>query len=91
MDTVKAKVELPKSILNICKIDEERLPETITKNFTIELYREGVTSLGKAGEILALTKKEMVGLLKDRQIPLNYDIAELEKDRDTWKRLDDDC
>ncbi len=87
MDTVKAKIELPRSILNICNTDERGLPETVTKSFIIELYREGAISLGKAAEILGLTKIEMMAILRDRKIPLNYDSEELEKDRDTWKRL----
>jgi len=88
MDTVKAKIELPRSILNICKIDERGLSETVTRSFIIELYREGVISLGKAAEILGLKKLEMVAFLKERNIPLNYDSDELEKDRETWKRLE---
>jgi len=87
MDTVKTKVELPKSILEICDLEEEELPEEITKNFILELYREGTISLGKAAELLGYTKNELMVLLKERKIPLNYDTKELEKDRETWKRL----
>lgn len=88
MDTVKTKIELPRSILNICKTDEKGLSETVTKNFIIELYREGMISLGKAADILGMTKEEMRALLKERDVPLNYDSTELEKDRETWKRMD---
>ncbi len=88
MNTVKAKIELPKSILNICKTDEKGLSDAVAKNFIIELYREGVISIGKAAELLGLTKLEMMGILKDRKIPLNYDPEELERDRETWKRIE---
>ncbi len=88
METVKAKIELPRSILNICRTDEQGLPETVTKTFIIELYREGIISLGKAAEILGHTKIEMMAILADRNISLNYDSEELEKDRKTWKRLE---
>ncbi len=87
MDTVETKIELPKSILNICKTDRNGLSETVTKSFIIELYREGMISLGKAADILGLDKKEMMALLKERNIPLNYDSDELEKDRETWESL----
>ncbi len=88
MDTVKAKIELPRSILNICRTDEKGLSETVTTTFIIELYREGIISLGKAAEILGYTKIEMMAVLRDRNIPLNYDHEELVKDRETWKRLE---
>ncbi len=87
MDTVKTKIELPRSIMDICDVDEEELPEEITKNFIIELYREGTISLGKTAEFLGMTKSELMVLLNERDIPLNYDSKELEKDRGTWKKL----
>lgn len=87
MDTVKTKVELPRSVMNICDLDEEELPNEVTKKFIIELYREGTISLGKAAEFLDMTKKELKVLLEERNIPLNYDSKELEKDRETWDRL----
>ena len=88
MDTLRVTIELPRSILNICRTDEKGLPETVTKTFIIGLYREGVISLGKAAEILGCTKTEMMEVLRDRNIPLNYDHEEVVKDRETWKRLE---
>ncbi|MFW5927816.1 MAG: UPF0175 family protein [Thermoplasmatota archaeon] len=87
METIKTKIELPRSIMNICGLDENELPKEVAKNFIIELYREGTISLGKAAEFLGMTKKELMVLLDERNIPLNYDSEELKKDRDTWEKL----
>ena len=57
--------------------------------FVLEMYRKGIISLGKATEILDVTKWEMPGIPKDRGIPLNYDVEELEEDRKTWKMLEE--
>ncbi|MGM0405906.1 MAG: UPF0175 family protein [Thermoplasmatota archaeon] len=82
MDTVKTKIELPRSILNVCKTDEKMLSKTVTRSFIIELYRDGVISLRKVGGILGLKRIEMMAVLRERNIPLNYDSDELEKDRE---------
>ncbi len=87
METIRATIDLPRSILLLCKTRSKELPKLVKTSFILELYREGVISLGKAAEVLGVTKEGMSGILKDRGIPLNYDVGELEEDRRTWKRL----
>ena len=58
-------------------------PETTSNNPTSEsvalhLYKNGTISLGKAGEILGLSKQEMLHLLSIRRIPINYTTDDLE-------------
>ena len=74
------KVELPKEFSLLCKIDEEDIPAFIRKLVALELFREGKVSLGKASEIAGLSVWEMMSLLKERRIPLNYSIKDFEKD-----------
>jgi len=64
MDTLRVTIELLRSILNICRTDEKGLPETVTKEFIIGLYREGVIALGKVAEILGYSKIEMATVLR---------------------------
>jgi predicted HTH domain antitoxin len=58
-------------------------PETTSNNPTsksvaLHLYKNGTISLGKAGEILGLSKQEMLHLLSIRRIPINYTTDDLE-------------
>lgn len=54
----------------------------------IESYRTGKISVGKVAEILGLeTSFEGQAWLASRGIDLNYDIKELEADRETLRRL----
>ena len=71
---------MPKEFSLLCKIDEEDIPAFIRKLVALELYREGKVSLGKASEIAGLSVWEMMSLLKERRIPLNYSIKDFEKD-----------
>lgn len=85
METIRATIELPKSILSTCKARESNLPTVVKTSFILELYREGLISLGKAGELLGMSREEMLGVFKEKGISLNYDAADLEEDRKTWR------
>ena len=71
---------MPREFSLLCKIDEEDIPAFIRKLVALELFREGKVSLGKASEIAGLSVWEMMYLLKERRIPLNYSIKDFERD-----------
>lgn len=52
----------------------------IRKLIALELFREKKISLGKASEIAGLSVDEMISLLKEKEIPLNYSVENFEKD-----------
>ena len=87
METITAEVTLPRSVFTLFKTRRKELSHLIKKSFVLEQYREGKISIGKAAELLGMTKWEMFGLLKDRKIPVNYDVEEFEKDIETLKKL----
>jgi len=67
-------------------------PETTSNNHVSEsaalhLYKNGTISLGKAGEILRLSKQEMLHRLSIRRIPINYDVDDLKSDLKTLDRV----
>lgn len=74
------KVEIPKEFPLLCKIDEEDIPAYLRKLIALELFREGKASLGKASEIAGLSVWEMMSLLKEKKISLNYSVKDFEKD-----------
>ncbi|WP_297071377.1 UPF0175 family protein [Thermococcus sp.] len=47
---------------------------------TIELYREGKLSLGKAAQLAGLGVREFLYELRRRGIPINYTMEEAEED-----------
>ncbi len=85
--TLKTEIQLPSDILYSLGIDKAHLEYFIKKNFLLELYREGRISLGRMAALLGLSKIEMLGVLKDLKIPLNYGASELDEDIETAKKL----
>lgn len=85
--TIKTEIQLPADILYSLGIDKTRIEYFVKKNFLLELYREGRISLGRMAALLEVSKTEMLGIMKDSKIPLNYGVSELDEDIETAKRL----
>jgi len=84
---IKTEIQLPVDILYSLGIDKARMDYFIKKNFLLELYREGRISLGRMAALLGVSQTEMLGIMKDSNIPLNYGVSELDEDIETAKRL----
>ncbi|MCK4929186.1 MAG: UPF0175 family protein [Methanosarcinales archaeon] len=88
MSEVKTTLNLPASFPSSVKVSESEMPEFIKRTLAIELYREGKLSLGKAAELAgARNKWEMLTILDNNGVPLNYTIKDLEDDLDTLERI----
>lgn len=87
MKMVTTEIHLPGDILYSQGIEKDRVEYFVKKNFLLELYREGKISLGKIADLLEMNLVEMLGIMKDSNIPLNYGVAELEDDIETANRL----
>jgi len=58
------------------------------RSLAVELYREGRLSLGKAAELAGTKSKwEMLMLLSERGVPLDYTANDAEKDLQTLKSV----
>jgi predicted HTH domain antitoxin len=58
------------------------------RSLAVELYREGRLSLGKAGELAGTKSKwDMLMLLRERGVPLNYTADDAKKDLKTLKSV----
>lgn len=87
METITTQITLPRTVFMLFKTRQRELEYLIKKSFVLEQYREGKLSIGKAAELLNITKWEMFTLLKEHKVPVNYDVEEFEKDIETLKKL----
>ncbi|MFH1774810.1 MAG: UPF0175 family protein [Methanobacteriota archaeon] len=84
LDTVS--VNLPRELIRILKIREKDFSKAVLESITVELYREGLISLGKAAEIAKISKWEMFEILAAKKIPLQYYPEDLKQDIKTLKK-----
>jgi len=81
-------IEMPASILTTLPVNRKQLPDYICKTLAVELFREGKLSLGKARELASLPDKwEMITLLGERGVSVNYTADDAEVDVDSLDRL----
>jgi predicted HTH domain antitoxin len=81
-------IEMPASILTTLPVSRKQLPDYILKTLAVELFREGKLSLGKARELANLPDKwEMIRLLGDRGVSVNYTEDDAEVDVASLDRL----
>jgi predicted HTH domain antitoxin len=85
---VLAEVDMPGSILALIKVDPDQLGPFIKRSLAVELYREGKLSLGKAAELAgAKSKWEMLMLLSERGVPLDYTAEDAKDDLRTLREV----
>jgi predicted HTH domain antitoxin len=85
---VLAEVDMPGSILALIKVDRDQLGPFIKRSLAVELYREGKLSLGKAAELAgAKSKWEMLMLLNERGVPIDYTSEDAKDDIQTLKEV----
>jgi predicted HTH domain antitoxin len=85
METVS--IDFPRDLINIFKIREKEFPHKIRVTLSVELYREGLVSIGKAAEIAKVSIWEMQDILAEKKVPLNYYSEDLETDIKTLKKV----
>jgi len=72
----------------LIKVDKDQLGLFIKRSLAVELYREGRLSLGKAAELAGIKSKwEMLMLLSERGVPLDYTADDAEMDFKTLKSV----
>ncbi len=80
---LKTQLSLPKEIIKICRVREAELPKFLVRIIAVELFREGIISIGKAAEISGVSIREMMNILTSKKISLHYSTEDLDKDIQT--------
>ncbi len=83
----KISIDVPKDLIHILKVRERELPKVLREIIAVNLYKEGLISLGKASEIAGVSRWEMFDILAAKKIPLQYYPEDLEEDIETLKKV----
>lgn len=80
-------IDVSKDIIHILKVREKELPMVLREIIAVNLYKDGLVSLGKASEIAGVSKWEMFDILAAKRIPLQYYPEDLEEDIETLEKM----
>jgi len=83
----KISIDVPKDLIHVLKVRERELPKVLREIIAVNLYKEGLISLGKASEIAGVSRWEMFDILAAKKIPLQYYPEDLEEDIETLEKM----
>ena len=84
---MQVTVELPDDIARCLKEKQPDLSRSVLEAIAVEAVREGTISAGRAAEMLGISRDEMDAILKRADVYLDYTLEDLERDRETHRRL----
>jgi predicted HTH domain antitoxin len=76
-------ITIPKAVEHALRIPVKNQGKELKKLLALKLYDKGILGMGKARELIGVTRMEFMYLLKEERIPLNYDQDDLEEDLKT--------
>ena len=83
----KYYIEIPEDTIRALGIPKKEIDSTIKKELAVYLFEKGKLSFGQARKLAELSVWDFIGLLRKREVPLHYDIAELEEDIKTLENV----
>jgi predicted HTH domain antitoxin len=84
---MQVTVELPDQVARQWGETPDAVRRHVMEDAAIEGYRAGRLSHRQVGEMLELDYWQTEALLKERGVPLNYSVADLEADRVTLDKI----
>ena len=78
--TIRLEFELPKDLFLKGRSSEQMVKVETLKRLAATFYADGSLSLGKAAELANMSKQDFLDFLAEHNIPLNYDVDDLEED-----------
>ena len=84
METIS--IDVPKEIIHILKVRKRELPRVLREIIAVNLYKDGLISIGKASEIVGVSKWVMFDILAAKKIPIQYYPEDLEEDIETLEK-----
>jgi predicted HTH domain antitoxin len=80
------QVDLPEELLQAARISAQpsmsaSASREVAKLLALELFREGVVSLGRVAELCGVPQAEFMQFAAEREVALHYSLDDLEHDR----------
>lgn len=83
------ELQIPDEVARVLSSEYADLPRAAIEALALEGYRSNRLSDGQLRQLLGFTSRMQVhAFLKDRGVPLNYSLADLDSDRETSKDLE---
>jgi predicted HTH domain antitoxin len=83
----KCDIEIPENVLKSLGLRESEVSSVIKKELAAFFFQRGVLSFGQARQFAEMSIWDFIEFLKERKIPLHYDLSEYEEDLKTIEEI----
>jgi len=79
----KFEMNIPDTILQVLGANKKNIDRVLKQELALHYFEKKRLSFGQARELANLSTWEFIDLLRERKIPLRYDLEELDEDLET--------
>lgn len=84
---VRYNIEVPEKVVKTLGLRESEANEMLKIELSAYFFEKNLLSFGQARQFAGLSVWDFLGFLRERKIPLHYDLAEYEEDIKTIGEL----
>jgi len=84
---VRYDIEVPEKVIKTLGLRESEVSEMLKRELSAYFFEKNLLSFGQARQFAGLSVWDFLGFLRERKIPLHYDLAEYEEDLKTIGEL----
>ena len=84
---VKCDIEIPEKVIKALGLRESEVSEMIKRELSAYFFERNLLTFGQARQFAGLSVWVFLEFLRERKIPLHYDLAEYEEDSKTIREL----
>lgn len=84
---VKYDIEIPEKIIKTLGLKENEVGQTIKRELAVYFFQRNLLSFGQARQLAEMSVWEFLDFLRERKVPLHYDMPEYEQDLKTIQEL----
>ena len=84
---IKLELDMPEKVLSAFSVGEEEVAPMLKKELAVYFFEKDILSFGQARELSGLCVWDFIELLKERKVPLHYDLLEYKEDLKTIREM----
>ncbi len=83
----RCDIEIPEKVIKMLGFRESEISELLKRELSAYFFERSLLTFGQAREFAGLSVWDFLGFLRERKIPLHYDLAEYDEDLKTIREL----
>jgi len=80
-------MNIPDTIMRVLGANKKNIDRVLKQELALHYFEKKRLTFGQARELANLSTWEFLDLLRERKIPLHYELEELEEDLETIERI----